>query len=71
MRAWSANPWRTPHGLFAGTAAGLGLTHIGERIEPYAGISAAAYTAVDLFLHRQLGRFAEVQVKLENVFDSV
>ena len=58
-------------GLFADTAAGLDLTHIGERIEPYAGIKAAAYTVVDLFVYRQLGRFAEVQLKLENAFDTV
>ena len=57
--------------LFADTAAGLGLTHIGERIEPYAGIKAAAYTVLDLFVYRQLGRFAEVQLKLENAFDTV
>ena len=57
--------------LFADTAAGLGLTHIGERLEPYAGIKASAYTVVDLFLYRQLGRFAELQVKLENAFDTV
>ncbi len=57
--------------LFLDTAAGLGLTHVGDRIEPYAGIEAPAFTVVDLFLYRSLGRFAEVQVKLENVFDTV
>lgn len=57
--------------LFTDTAAGLGVTHVGERIEPYAGIRAAAYTVVDLFLYRTLGPFVEVQVKLENAFDTV
>lgn len=57
--------------LFSGWSAGLGLTHIGERVEPYAGIRASAYTVVDLFAYRQLGRFARLQVKLENAFDTV
>ncbi|MDE2881099.1 MAG: TonB-dependent receptor, partial [Acidobacteriota bacterium] len=57
--------------LFRDTAAGLGVTYVGDRVEPYAGIEAPAFTVVDLFLYRQLGRFAEVQVKLENAFDTV
>ena len=57
--------------LFQDTAAGLGVTYVGDRIEPYAGIEAPAYTVVDLFLYRHIGRFAEVQVKLENAFDTV
>ncbi|MDE2881900.1 MAG: TonB-dependent receptor, partial [Acidobacteriota bacterium] len=57
--------------LFRDTAAGLGVTYVGDRVEPYAGIEAPAYTVVDLFLYRSIGRFAEVQVKLENAFDTV
>ena len=57
--------------LFLDTAAGLGVTYVGDRVEPYAGIEAPAFTVVDLFLYRQLGRHAEVQVKLENAFDTV
>ncbi len=57
--------------LFRETAAGLGLTHTGERIEPYAGTKAPAYTVVDLFVYRRIGPYVEVQAKLENVFDTV
>ncbi len=56
--------------LFLDTAAGIGVTHLGERIEPYAGIKAPAFTVVDLFAYRRIGRFAEVTLKLENAFDT-
>ena len=81
MRTPWDSPCRTrrPHSLglfsrmelFRDTAAGLGVTYVGDRVEPYAGIEAPAYTVVDLFLYRHIGRFAQVQVKLENVFDTV
>ena len=57
--------------LFLEAAAGLGVTHLGERIEPYAGIKAPAYTVVDLFLYRDFGDRVQIQAKLENVFDEV
>ncbi len=41
--------------LFQDTAIGAGLTHLGERIEPYAGIKAPAYTVMDLFAYRRIG----------------
>lgn len=52
-------------------AAGVGVTAVGERLEPYAGIRAPGFTVVDLYAYRRLGNHAQLQVQLENVFDTV
>jgi len=48
----------------------LGLTHVGEREQPFAGIFAPAFTVIDLATDlRLLGRF-DLRVALNNVFDT-
>lgn len=51
------------------TGLALGLTHVGEREQPFAGIAAPAYTVVDLAADRRLG-FVEARLAVTNVFDS-
>ena len=58
-------------GLFRDTGAGLGLTYVAERLEPYAGIRAPAYSVVDFHFYQPLGRLAQLHLKLENAFDTV
>ena len=57
--------------LLRQASAGVGVTHVAERLEPYAGIRAPAFTVVDLHLYRRLGRFGQVHLRLENLFDTV
>ncbi len=52
-------------------ALGAGVTSVGERFEPYAGIRVPAYTVMDLHAYRRLGPYARLHVKLENAFDTI
>ena len=45
--------------------------YVAERLEPYAGIRAPAYTVVDFHFYQPLGRLAQLHLKLENAFDTV
>ncbi len=48
----------------------LGLTYVGEREQPFAGIRAPAFTVVDLAADvRLIGRF-DLRVAVNNVFDT-
>ena len=70
-------PNAAPHevGLFTrvdlpfGTAVGGSLEYTGDRVEPFAGIAAPAYTVVDLHLYQSIGSRLKVLARLENVFD--
>jgi len=70
-------PNAAPHkvGLFTridlprGAAVGGSLEYADDRVEPFAGIIAPAFTVVDLHYFQQVTPRARVQVRLENVFD--
>jgi iron complex outermembrane receptor protein len=71
-------PNAAPHrvGLFTrvdlplGAAAAGSLEYVAERVEPFAGIRAPAYTVVDLHYFQRLTDRLRLQVRCENVFDA-
>lgn len=72
-----AMPNAAPHkvGLFTridlprGAGIGGSLEYVGDRIEPFAGIAAPAYTVVDAQYFQQLTGRIRLLAKLENVLD--
>lgn len=72
-----ALPNAAPHkvGLFTrldlprGAGIGGSLEYVGDRIEPFAGIAAPAYTVVDAQFFQQVTGRIRVLAKLENVLD--
>jgi len=71
-------PNAAPHkvGLFTrvdlprGAAVAGSLEYAADRVEPFAGIVAPAFTVADLHYFQQLTTRARLQVRLENVFDT-
>jgi iron complex outermembrane receptor protein len=48
----------------------VGVEHVGDREQPFAGIRAPAYTLVDLSVHQGLPRGVRLRINLSNVFDT-
>lgn len=71
-------PNAAPHkvGLFTrvdlprGAAVAASLEYADDRVEPFAGITAPAFTVVDVHYFQQLTPRARVQFRVENAFDT-